>query len=99
MEKHLEGARCYCRWVSEQGYTPIAPHLLFTQFLDDGIPEQRDRGMKHALDLIEYCDELWVFGPHLSEGMQAEINLANACLTPVRLFPNADSLALARVAR
>ena len=29
-----------------------------------------------GLQLLELCDEVWVFGPCISEGMKAEIELA-----------------------
>ena len=35
VEKNTELAQSYCRFVVEQGHTPIAPHLLFPQFLDE----------------------------------------------------------------
>ena len=36
--------RC-CLEVIKAGKVPFAPHLYFTQFLDDDIPEERERGM------------------------------------------------------
>ena len=58
---------------------PIAPHVYFTQFLDDTNPTERLLGMEAGIELLSMCDELWVYGLHNpSEGMQAEIDYAKA---------------------
>ncbi len=41
-------ARSYCRKLYELGYTPIAPHLLFPQFIEDDIPSERKDGLDMA---------------------------------------------------
>ena len=41
MENNIAAARRYSRFAVEQGYIPIAPHLLFPQFLDDDNPKER----------------------------------------------------------
>lgn len=69
-----------------QAVVPIAPHLLFTQFLDDGIPEERQTGLKQGLELLKYCQELWVFGERISEGMQGEIDVAQELCIPIRYY-------------
>ena len=35
---NIANARKYSRFAVEQGYIPIAPHLLFPQFLNDTLP-------------------------------------------------------------
>ena len=55
---------------------PFALHLLFTRFLDDLKPEERELGCRMGLEVLEKCDELWVMGPRISEGMAAEIEYA-----------------------
>jgi hypothetical protein len=72
-EGNMEKAREYCRYVMSKGHIPFAPHLLFTQFLDDGVPEERQEGMQMGLDMLQRCDELWAFGKVASEGMMVEI--------------------------
>jgi len=71
-------AQKYCRYVTTQGFIPIASHLLFTQFLDDRIPEERETGCLYGLALLAMCNEVWVFNKHreLSDGMRAEIKEA-----------------------
>jgi len=77
-------ARQYCKHVTDQGFIPYAPHLLFTQFMDDTIPEEREAGMAMGREMIKRCDELWVFGETISEGMAAEIELAKELGIPIR---------------
>ena len=42
--------------------------------------------MKMGLHILRMCDELWVFGCP-SEGMRAEIELANSLKKPVLYIP------------
>lgn len=76
-----------CKNVAEKGYIPIAPHLYFTQFLDDGKPEERTFGRTLGIAAMDYCDELWIFTEGLiSDGMLKEIVLAADLEIPVRMF-------------
>ena len=51
-----------CGYAAAQGAVPYAPHLLFTQFLDDNDPEQADAGIRMGLQMLRRCDELWLCG-------------------------------------
>lgn len=88
VEKNTELAQSYCRFVVEQGHTPIAPHLLFPQFLDEKSAWVRATGIGMGLQLLERCDELWVFSeespPYISSGMAIEIHFAEEKQIPVR---------------
>lgn len=75
MERNAKKAAAYSRMACEQGYLPIAPHLLFPQFLNEGIEEERQIGISMGLELLLCCDEVWVFG-EATEGMRAEIAYA-----------------------
>lgn len=72
----LAAARRYSRFAVEAGYIPIAPHLLFPQFLDDNKPKERELGLFFGNAVLSKCAEMWVFGEHISEGMEAEIKRA-----------------------
>lgn len=72
MEGNARKAAGYCRMACGQGYLPIAPHLLFPQFLNEGIEEERQAGLSMGLELLCICDEVWVFG-EATEGMALEI--------------------------
>ena len=76
IEKNVAAARTYSRFAVEQGYIPIAPHLLFPQFLNDSDPKERELGLFFGNAIMSKCTEIWVFGNHISSGMEAEIKRA-----------------------
>lgn len=76
VENNVAAARRYSRFAVENGYIPIAPHLLFPQFLDDTNPKERELGLLFGNALLSKCAEMWVFGDRISEGMDAEIKRA-----------------------
>ena len=74
IERNVKTALALCRMAVEAGYAPFAPHLLYTRFLDDDDPVQRDLGISLGLHFMEACDEVWVYiGDGISDGMQREI--------------------------
>ena len=78
-------AHKYCSFAIEMGYLPIAPHIYFTIFLCDRIPAERTIGMEMGLQLLEVCEEVWVFGLQSpSAGMAAEILRAAELGMPIR---------------
>lgn len=83
-------ARRVCREVVLAGDAPLAPHLLFTQFLDDDDPVQRELGLAAAMSWIEVADELLVAGD-VSDGMRLEIARATELGVPIR-FASAGGL-------
>lgn len=76
IEKNVAAARAYSRFAVKQGYIPIAPHLLFPQFLNDNDPKERELGLFFGNAIMSKCSEIWVFGIHISPGMEAEIKRA-----------------------
>lgn len=87
VEENIQKAREYCRWAAmECGAVPIAPHLLFPQFLDDNDPEQRGLGIEMGLELLAGCRQLFYFGD-VTEGMAKEIARAHALGIPVEYVP------------
>ena len=46
----------------DMGYILIAPHVYFSQFMDDHNPEDRRKALEINKNLLEFCDKLWVFG-------------------------------------
>ena len=86
VELNVARACRYCRFVYTQGAVPFAPHLHNTQFLDDFIPNEREAGILLGLHMLQHCEELWCFGSKLSEGMTAEIRMAQQLKIPIRFF-------------
>ena len=67
-------AKYYSRQALERGYVPVAPHLLYPSFIDEGT--ERDIAIKCALEILSRCDQLWICGDQVSAGMKEEINYA-----------------------
>ena len=76
VEKNVAAAQGYSRFAVDKGYIPIAPHLLFPQFLNDSNPKERQLGLFFGNALMSKCSEVWVFGDTISDGMEAEIKRA-----------------------
>ena len=72
-QENIDKAKQYCKYVLERGYIPLAPHVYFSQFMDDRNPEDRRKALEMNKKLMEFCDELWVFGDEMTEGMKEEI--------------------------
>ena len=88
MEENIRKARIYCEYVvREYGMLPIAPHIYFTQFLNDEIAEEREFGLSAGLSLLSVCDELWYFGDQVTRGMADEICYALGHEIPVKYVP------------
>jgi len=75
-EKNIIKAQEYCREALLEGLLPIAPHVYFTQFVDDEKTEERERGLLCGLQLLRYCQLIRVYGCRVSAGMYNEIQLA-----------------------
>ena len=76
IDNNTSAAQRYCRYAVDNGYIPIAPHLLFPQFLNDNDPKERQLGLFFGNALMSKCSEVWVFGNSISAGMKAEIKRA-----------------------
>lgn len=83
---NIVNARRYSRFAVEQGYIPIAPHLLFPQFLDDTDITERELGLHFGNVLMRHCSEVWVFGAEISDGMVFEIEKARRQRKTIRYF-------------
>ena len=88
VENNTTAARKYSRFAMEQGYIPIAPHLLFPQFLNDGNPKERQLGLFFGNAIMSKCSEVWVFGDVITSGMEEEIERAGWKNYRVRYFTN-----------
>lgn len=86
IERNIQRAVGYSRFVFGMGGVPLAPHVIFTAFLDDNIPAEREAGLELGLQLMRRCDELWVFGSRVSAGMAMEIENARRRRMPIKYF-------------
>lgn len=83
---NLRRAKKFCKFAFGKGYVPWAPHLYYSLFLSDENFFERAAGRRYGLEDMYKAQELWVFGHRISEGMKAEIELAEDLEIPVRYF-------------
>lgn len=70
IQRNSEYARRAMLYVIEQGRTPIVPHLLYPQVLDDSDPMQRERALEMCAELRESVNQVWFFTDYgWSDGM------------------------------
>lgn len=86
VEVNVLNARVYCRYAIDNNCIPIAPHLLFPQFMNDDKQEERELAMFMNMVLLSKCEELWVFGNVISKGMGQEIARAEKKGIKIRYF-------------
>ena len=72
-----------CQFVFSQGKLPVNPFRVFDYFLGDRV--SRDIIRRGNNQLLNKCDELWVFG-NISDGVLFEIASAIAQRKPIRFF-------------
>lgn len=90
VDANVKAAIGYCRRVIDDGYMPVASHLLYPQILNDDDPEERELGLMFGLVLLKACDEVWVFGA-VSQGMVREIEEAKRLNKKLRYFEEVDA--------
>lgn len=86
IEKNVRNARRYSRFAVTKKCIPVTPHLLYPQFLNDANPTERELGLFMGLVLLSKCEQVWVFGNVISEGMAREIKRAKKKNIPIRYF-------------
>ncbi len=88
VEKNTANAVRYCRYAFDKGFVPICPHIFYPQFLDNENLMERAAGIRYGLESMWQAREIWVFGDEVNdtEGMKAEIELAEDLGVPVRRF-------------
>lgn len=87
VEGNVAFAKAACRYAAAQGYTPVAVHLMYPQFLDDRVPKEREAGLKMGRRVLAACEEIWLCGERMSAGMKAE---AKRLGIPIRKVPSSD---------
>lgn len=85
-EKNITKAQEYCREALLEGLLPIAPHVYFTQFIDDTHPKERKRGLLCGLQLLRRCQLIRVYGCRVSSGMFDEIQLAGVLGIEIEVY-------------
>ena len=84
METNAENARKYSRFAVENMAIPFASHLLMPQYMDEGT--ERELALRMGIIFLSKCEQLWVFGERMSNGMAYEIKKAVSMGKKVRYF-------------
>lgn len=81
---NTEKAKRYCRYAVDAGAIPWAPHLFLPLFMK----EEAERELAMFMDMVFLgrCEQLWVFGKKISDGMQAEIDKGKKRGMTIRYF-------------
>lgn len=77
IENNIKKAEGYSRIVYNRGYLPLCVHIYLERAT--GLSEangNREELLELGRDYLKICDEIWVFGDRISEGMKGEIELA-----------------------
>lgn len=74
--------------LKEPNVVPFVPYFVDCVALRDDIPEERARGIKNGLALLrgEIVDELRLYGPKITPGMNQEIMIAHEMKIPIRIM-------------
>lgn len=86
----LKGAM---RLTLDNGHLPVAPHMMYTQILDEEVEEERNMGLQLGIELLNKCHEMFVFCQRIgklliiSEGMKMEIKECVAKNIPMTFIP------------
>jgi len=70
---NLKRARLWMLWAWEKhpNVYPVMNWALLAEMLDE-TPENRERGLQGDAVLAAQCDEVWLVGGRVSEGMRRE---------------------------
>lgn len=82
---NIKKAIRYAELAYKNGAIPVTPHLLFP-FMDDRDLEQRKDALFMDIILLGKCQEVWVFGSQMTEGMKREIEIAEKRRQVIKYF-------------
>lgn len=86
IEHNIEVARYAGHIAAVTGYVPVIPHLLYPQFLDDNIPDERILGIQLGAELLKASDMMWLIGSKVTKGMKYELEIAKKMRIPIRCY-------------
>ena len=84
-QKNLENAKRNAKYEFECG-TEHDVQRFNAESRDDDDTEERKTGLRAAISLMWQCDECWVFGDEITEGMKMETGFAEKLNITIRYF-------------
>ena len=70
-------ATAWCAWAAGQGVVPLALWIAIATHWDES---RRDQGLAIDFATIDVCDEVWLCGERISEGMMLEAKHARGVM-------------------
>lgn len=86
IEANIKKALYYGQIVIGTGRIPVVPYLYFKQFLNENNPNEKMKIVDMGLELMEDCDEVYLMGFDITEGMEFELDYARGLRIPVSLY-------------
>ena len=72
-----------CDNAVERGYSPLCPHLYLPYMFLYGDPIECELGLRFGKEWLDECDEIWVVGDQITEGMAEQIEYATELGKPM----------------
>ena len=85
VETNVKNAVRLAEVAYQKGCIPLTPHLLFP-FMDDENKKHRKDAMFMDIILLGKCQEVWVLGDTITEGMAKEIQVATERRQVIKYF-------------
>lgn len=73
LDRNIDYAQALTKKALRDGFAPIAPHLYFTQCLDNKNPYERKMGLDAGLELLKFCDVIIV---GLAYGLREDMDVS-----------------------
>lgn len=86
---NLEKMKRYVEYALKCGTAPVVPHF-YALCTNDGITQKREPGLTAGMSLLWFCDELWIFGDEITEGMRREIDFCKNLNIKTRAVKDSD---------
>lgn len=86
---NLRNVKRYTEYALKCGTAPVVPHF-YALCLNDSIPKEREIGIAAGLNLLWFCDEMWIFGDKITEGMKTEIQFCNNLNIQTRIIKDSN---------
>ena len=81
---NINWAKFFTELVYNSGNTPIAPCLLYPDYINTPNLDKQEEALAAKLSLLHRCDEVWVFGDSVTIGMGAELTEARTLDIPIK---------------
>lgn len=89
IEKNIECAKRYTEYALKCETAPVVSHF-YALCLNDDIPAERETGIRAGMCLLRCCDEMWVFGDEITDGMRGEMELCENLGIKIREIDNEE---------